>query len=138
MRQIMEENFWNLSKKPQIVCVENLSVTRTGPRSHTYRSKDSKKLRILSYLFQHAEGANKNTLNSLSGLNSQRWDIVNEMLIELNESGSIEIETHDEIKKGSVLYKITPKGKETIGKLKDLQISGLGGGFDFFESLEFD
>ena len=138
MRQTMKENFWALSKNSQIVCLENLIVTRTGPRSHTYRSKDSKKLRILSYLFQHAEGANKNTLNSLSGLNSQRWDIVNEMLIELDESGSIEIETHDEIKKGSTLYKITPKGKETIGKLKDLQSSGLGGGLDFLKSLEYD
>lgn len=109
-----------------------------GPRTHQYGSKDTKIVRILSFLYSHSDGANQNTITALPGLNSQRWDIIKDILNELHGAGSILIEPHDEIKKGAVLYKITQRGKQTVEKLKDLQISGLGEEFDMFKGLSFD
>lgn len=113
-------------------------MPQKGPRSRQYDSADSRKLRILGYLYSHAEGANQNTINSLPGLNSQRWDIVKDILADLMNAGSVMMETHDEIKKGATLYKITDKGKKTVDKLKDLHNAGLGQGFDLFKGLELD
>ncbi len=113
-------------------------MPQKGPRSREYGSADSRKLRILGYLYSHSEGANQNTINSLPGLNSQRWDIIKEILNELAGAGSIILESHDEIRKGAVLYKITGKGKQTVDKLKELHSAGLGEGFDLFKGLEFD
>lgn len=111
-------------------------MPKSGPRLRKYGSKDGTKLRIISYLYSHSEGANQNTINSLPGLNSQRWDIIKDILSELFQAGAIVIENHDEIKKGAVIYKITAKGKETVEKLKDLQKIGLGSTFDLFKGLE--
>ena len=113
-------------------------MPRKGPRSRQNDSADIRKIRILGYLYSHAEGANQNTINSLPGLNSQRWDIVKDILNELVDADSIIMETHDEIKKGATLYKITDKGKQTVDKLKDFHNAGLGEGFDLFRGLEFD
>lgn len=114
----------------------SLILPQKGPRSHRYASKDSRKLRILGFLYSHSEGANQNTIHSLPGLNSQRWDLVKEILQNLDNAGSIMIESHDEIKKGAILYKITDKGRETVEKLREIQRTGLGSEFDLFGGLD--
>ncbi len=113
-------------------------MPKEGPRSKEHRSADSKKLRILSYLYSHSEGANPNTINGLPGLNSQRWDIIIEILNDLVSAGSVVKESHDEIRKGAVIYKITLKGRQTVDRLKELHSAGLGEGFDLFRSFETD
>ena len=95
-------------------------------------------MKILIHLYSNSEGANKNKLSALPGLNAQRWDNVKKSLDVLIESGSIIYESHDEVRKGAIIYKITDRGRETIEKLKEMQSKGLGKGFEFFDSLEFD
>jgi len=114
----------------------SLVLPQKGPRTYRYGSKDSRKLRILGFLYSHSEGANQNTIHSLPGFNSQRWDLVKEILQNLIDAGSIMIESHDEIKKGAVLYKITDRGRETVEKLREIQRTGLGSGFDLFGGLD--
>jgi len=113
-------------------------LPKKGPRTPKYGSSERRKIRILSYLYSHSEGANQNTIHGLPGLNAQRWDYVKESLIVLIESGSIIAESHDEVRKGAIIYKITDRGKETIEKLKEMQSKGLGAGFEIFKGLESD
>ena len=114
----------------------SLLLPQKGPRSHSYGSRDSRKLRILSFLYSHSEGANQNTIHALPGLNSQRWDLLKKILEDLNDAGSILFESHDEIKKGAVLYKITDRGRNTVERLRDFQRKGFGSEFEMFEGLD--
>ena len=121
------------SSEPSIIV-----LPRKGLRAPKYGSSDTRKIRILSYLYSYSEGANQNTIQGLPGLNAQRWDLVKKSLTVLIESGSIIAEEHDEVRKGAIIYKITDRGINTIETLKEMQNKGLGKGFEIFKGLEFD
>ncbi len=110
-------------------------MPRKGSRVRRNISIDYKKIRILSHLYSHSEGANKNTIEGLPGLNSLQWNDLQEILVELCNAGKVKEEHHDEIRKGSIIYKITETGINFIERLKQLQNEGFGEGLDFFKGL---
>src|SRR5579864_2769153 len=110
-------------------------MPRSGPRSRRNTSIDYKKIRILSHLYSHSEGAIKNTIEGLPGLNSLQWNDLQEILVDLCLAGRVIEEPHDEIRKGAVIYKITETGRNFVKKLRQLQNDGFGEGFDFFKGL---
>src|SRR5579872_18761 len=118
------------TKKPEIVCEFINFMPRRGPRSRRNTSIDYKKIKILSHLFSHSEGANKNTIEGLPGLNSIQWNDLQEILIDLCSTGIVIEEHHDEIRKGAVIYKITESGRNFVEKLRQFQNEGFGEGFD--------
>ncbi len=92
-------------------------------------------MRILSHLYSHSEGANLSSICGLPDLNSQNSNHIHSFLDELCKVGIVQEEHHDEIRKGSVIYKITYKGRNFIEQMKKIQSQGFGEGFGFFNAL---
>jgi hypothetical protein len=92
-------------------------------------SQEQIKIRILSYLYKNKEGANAHKIQfqGMSG-HTQEASRFKKLLEELCELHCVDKVPMDHVTMGSVIYKITDKGRGTVQKLRDqfiLDILGL-------------
>ena len=83
-------------------------------------SQEQIKIRILSYLYNKTEGANAHNIQfrGISG-HTQEASRFKKLLEELCELDCINKVRMDHVIMGSVIYKITGKGRGTVQKLRD-------------------
>ena len=86
-------------------------------------SQEQIKIRILSYLYNKTEGANAHNIQfrGISGRtrHTQEASRFKKLLEELCELDCINKVRMDHVTMGSVIYKITEKGRGTVQKLRD-------------------
>ena len=136
MRQSMEDNFWSISKKPQISSSFRPFVGRKGLKRTrgSNLTQDEIKKRILINLYEKGSGLNQNQIRAIPTLNSVEWNALGSILAELCVAGKLNADSPSDYKEGAWIYTITDDGREFIELLKKMR--GLGVGFSLFDESQ--
>jgi hypothetical protein len=85
-----------------------------------YHSEEQIKIRTLVYLYHQPDGANKNTIQerAIQGRHTQEGSRFKKILEEQCKIGTIEQVDMSHVRQGSMIYKLTDKGRNTIQSLR--------------------